>query len=1112
MKCLQCDGDNPAAAKFCSSCGTRLPLLCPACGRHNPGDARFCNGCGVSLAAEAARFGAPDSYTPEPLAARMRTSGAVLEGERKQVTVLFADLKGSMELLVGRDPEEARQVLDPVLERMIEAVHRYEGTVNQVMGDGIMAIFGAPLAHEDHAVRACYAALSMQRTIESYARDIAVRDIHPTIRVGLNSGEVVVRSIGSDLRMDYSAIGQTTHLAARMEQLAPAGTILMTSHTARLAEGHIAVEPRGRVDVKGLRDPVDTYALTATSPVRSRLQVAAARGLTRFIGRATQMTELLLAMQKARQGHGQVVAAIGEPGAGKSRVVWEFVHRARAEGWQVFDTYAAPYGKHVAYLPLIGLLKMAFGITDEDDGGAVASKIRSHLGPEAFPRFLAPFLAVFGVPPEDARWDVLDPDHRRRRILESFKHLVVRESQLQPLCIVVEDLHWIDAETQAVLDSLVDSVATARLLLLVTFRPEYQHAWGNRTYYAQVAIDPLPRESAVELAEALVGTDVGLRALRDLLVDRTDGNPFFLEESVRNLVETGVLAGGRAAYRLAKSPDRTEVPETVQAVLAARIDRLVPSDKRVLQAASAVGKDVPLTLLRSIVDVSEDELAAVLTRLQAGEFLYEVRLFPEVEYTFRHALTLDVTFGSLLRDRRRALDGRIVSALERLNSEPSGEALTRLAHHALRGEVWEKAFVYCREAGAREFARSAHRAAVTYFDHALAALGNLPARPDHAQHAIDLRLDLRYALSPLGEYRRMQEVLVEAEDLADKLGDGRRLARVSAFLMNFFTLRGDFERAVGYGERALSLTNPADVELAVPTNNFLSLAFFGKGEYRRAAELATRSAALVGDERHRERFGMAQLASVYSRTVMAWSLAELGEFERGLAAGEEGLRIAEAAEHPHSVIFACLGLGTLHLRRGECDRAAAILERAYVAWQATDLPAVLLELAAPLAVAYGECGRVREALALLEQGVSQAVALRHRLGHWLRTGGFAEAYLRAGNAEEALPLAQMFVEITRMVQARGSEAWALHLLGEVHSHRERVDEQEAEAALTSAIAMAEELGMRPLQARCRLTRGLLRQRTARTADAHDDLVAATQALRALGMTVWAERAEAADRR
>ena len=1064
------------------------------------------------LATDPARFSTPDSYTPEHLAARMRTSGAVLEGERKQVTVLFADLKGSMELLADRDPEEARQVLDPVLDRMIDAVHRYEGTVNQVMGDGIMAIFGAPLAHEDHAVRACYAALSMQRTMEGYAHDIAAGGINLEIRVGLNSGEVVVRSIGSDLRMDYSAIGQTTHLAARMEQLAAPGTILMTSHTARLAEGHVAAERRGPVTVKGLRDPVDTYALTATAPIRSRLQAAAARGLTRFVGRHTQMTELMQAMQKARQGHGQVVAAIGEPGAGKSRVIWEFVAVPRAEGWQVLDTYAAPYGKHVAYLPLIGLLKMAFGITDEDDGGAVRRKIRNDLGAEASPRFLAPFLAVLGVPPLDARWDALDPERRRRSILDAFKHLFVRQSQRRPLCIVVEDLHWIDAETQAVLDSLVDSVATARLLLLVTFRPEYQHAWGNRTYYAQVAIDPLSRESAVQLAEALVGGEAGVRALRDLLVDRTDGNPFFLEESVRNLVETGVLVGAPGAYRLAKVPGRTEVPESVHAVLAARIDRLAPSDKRVLQAASAVGKDVPLTLLRSIVDVSEDELGVILTRLQAGEFLYEMGLFPEVEYTFRHALTLDVTFGSLLRDRRRALDARIVGAVERLHPDRSGEQLTRLAHHALRGEVWEKAFLYCREAGAREFARSAHRAAATYFDHALVALENLPALPNRAEHAIDLRLDLRYALSPLGEYRRMREVLMEAEALADKLGDRRRLARVSAFLTNFFTLRGDFERAVTYGERALSLTDPADVELAAPTNNFLSLAFFGKGEYRRAAELAAHSAGVVGEARAGERFGMAQLASVYSRTVMAWSLAELGEFEQGQAAGEDGVRIAEAAEHPHSFIFACLGLGTLHLRRGECHRAVAVLERAYAAWQATDLPAVLLELAAPLAAAYGECGRVAEALALLEHAVAQAVALRHRLGHWLRTGGFAEAHLRAGNAEEALPLAQMFVEIIRMVQARGSEAWALHLLGEVYIRRDRVDEPQAEAALAGAIAIAGELGMRPLQARCLLTRGLLRQRTARAADAHDDLVAAAQALRALGMTSWAERAEAADRR
>jgi class 3 adenylate cyclase len=482
----------------------------------NPPGNRFCHECGTRLSGGPSAPAravvpvpvAPAAYTPQHLAERILTSRAALEGERKQVTVLFADLKGSMELLADRDPEEARRILDPVLERMMEAVHGYEGTVNQVMGDGIMALFGAPLAHEDHAVRACYAALRMQEAVKQYARALQrTEGVFIQIRVGLNSGEVVVRSIGSDLRMDYTAVGQTTHLAARMEQLAAPGSILLAPAALELAEGYVQVKALGPMAVRGLAEPVEAYELLGAGRARSRLQAAAARGLTKFVGRDAELEALRRTLDLAVGGHGQVVALVGEPGVGKSRLVWEFTHSHRAQDWLVLQGGSVSYGKATSYLPLIDLLKTYCGIEDRDDARRIREKTTGKLltlDPALQPT-LSPLLALLDVPVDDGHWQALDPPQRRQQTLDAVKRLLLRESQAQPLLLVFEDLHWVDAETQALLDSLVDSLPTARILLLVNYRPEYEHAWHRKTYYQQLRLDPLPPESTEELLAALLG-------------------------------------------------------------------------------------------------------------------------------------------------------------------------------------------------------------------------------------------------------------------------------------------------------------------------------------------------------------------------------------------------------------------------------------------------------------------------------------------------------------------------------------------------------------------------------------------------------------------------------
>jgi class 3 adenylate cyclase/tetratricopeptide (TPR) repeat protein len=1054
---------------------------------------------------------APLTYTPPYLAEKILTSRSALEGERKQVTVLFADLKGSMELLADRDPEEARQLLDPVLERMMAAVHRYEGTVNQVLGDGIMALFGAPLAHEDHAVRACYAALAMQAAVKQYAAEVQrTQGVPVQIRVGLNAGEVVVRAIGNDLHMDYSAIGQTTHLAARMEQMAMPGSILMTRAVLGLAEGWVQVTPLGPVPVKGLDALVEVFELVSASGIRRRLQTAAVRGLTRFVGRDTELAALVHALARAEAGHGQVVALVGEAGVGKSRLVYELTHSHHLQGWRVLESASVSYGKATPYFPVIDLLKRYSHVEDDDDARTMRAKVTGQVLTldEALQDTIPALLALLDALPSESPFLQLDPPQRRQRTLDALKRVLLRESQGQPLLLVCEDLHWIDSETQTLLDSLVESLPTAHLLLLVNYRPEYQHRWSAKTYYTQVRLDPLAPVSADQLLQALLGTDPSLAPLTHLLITRTEGNPFFLEESVRTLVETGVLVGEPGAYHVAQALPTIQVPATVQAVLAARIDRLPLEEKHLLQIAAVVGHEVPLPLLQAIADLSEDALHRSLAQLQRAEFLYETRLFPEREYTFKHALTHEVAYGSLLQERRRILHAGIVEALERLAPDRLAEQSERLAHHALRGEVWDKALVYFRQAGERALARSAHREAVGYFEQALRVLPHLPDHRGTREQAIDLRFALRTALQASGDLGRILTVLREAEALAAALDDPRRLGQVSIFMNQYFFITGDPDQAIVSCQRALAMAS-GDVGLQAVANNYLGMAYHTQGEYQQAIAYCRRTVAALDDALRRERFGQVILPAVASRTFLGWSLAEMGQFAEGLAIGEEGCRIAEVVGLPGSLMFAYFGAGLPSLRQGDLLQTLPRLERAAGLCQEADLPLWFPWVAWALGSAYVLCQRVTDALMLLEQAVEQSASMGRWAYHALFVATLGEALLRAGHLVEAHHRAEQALAFARTHKERSHEAWALRVLGEMAAQRDPPDGAEAATYYRQSLALADALGMRPLVAHCHCGLGSLYTKIGRWDAARGELSAAIELYRAMEMTFWLPQARAA---
>jgi class 3 adenylate cyclase/tetratricopeptide (TPR) repeat protein len=1111
MKCPRCQQDNPSHARFCLGCGAHLALACGACGAELPGGARFCLQCGQAVGADLAapvRSPAPETYTPKHLAEKILTSKAALEGERKQVTVLFADLKGSMELLADRDPEEARKILDPVLERMMEAVHRYEGTVNQVMGDGIMALFGAPLAHEDHAVRACYAALRMQESVKRYSDGVRrAHGMEVQMRVGLNSGEVVVRSIGSDLHMDYTAVGQTTHLAARMEQLATPGSIRLTADTLRLAEGYVEVKALGPVPVKGLGAPVEVYEAVGAGAVRSRLQAATARGLTQFVGRDAEVEQLHKALEQARAGHGQLVATVGEPGVGKSRLFHEFTHSHRIQDWLILESGSVSYGKATSYLPVIDLLKAYFKVHERDAHREVREKVTGKILTldRALEPTLAALLALLDVPVDDVQWQALDPPQRRKRTLDAVKRLLLRESQVQPLLVIFEDLHWIDSETQALLDSLVESLPTARLLLLVNYRPEYQHGWGSKTYYTQLRLDALPPASAHELLLALLGSDATVEPLKPVLIARTGGNPLFLEESVRTLLETQALTGERGAHRLARPLDAIDVPATVQAILASRIDRLALADKQLLQTASVIGKDVPFAVLLAIAELAEEDLRRGLTHLQAAEFLYETSLFPELGYTFKHALTHEVAYGSLLHERRRTLHARIIEALERLYPDRLAEHAERLAHHAFRGGEWDKAVRYGREAAMKTLGRSANYEATAYLQQALEALGRLPDSQRTREMAVDLRLDLYVTLLPLDQLRPLLERLREAETLAKALEDRERLGWARLHICHVGGLLAeDLRPMADLAHDVIAIAQGLGIQRMEADAYFWAGCWaYALGEHRLAVDLL-----LKGVDARTVRQPGQPVRTMGRSGYVAMFLAELGDFAEAQRAAEITMRARETiAGHPWNLVNTSWQIAWSYALQGDLDRAKSLADQAIELCRQWGFSRSLGQVMSVLGRILVLSGRATEAVELLEQGLRRTDAVGMTWLRCPRLSDLGEAYLMVGRVQDAAACATKAVESARERGERGFEAWALRLQAEIALAAQPPDAAAAEGRYREAKELAGALEMRPLLAHCHLGLGKLYRRTGQRPEAQEHLTTATTMYREMDMRFWLEKAE-----
>ena len=861
--------------------------------------------------------------TPARLAEKILSARASIEGERKQVTILFADVKGSTDLVQHMDAEDVSTLLDPLQKIMIDAVHTYEGTVNEVLGDGIMAIFGAPIAHEDHALRACRAALDMQEAAREWAERNAPDSPAGVIqlRVGLNSGEVVVRAINNDLTISYSAMGMTTHLAARMEQSAEPGAIQISGDTHRLVSGLVDAPSGGEITVKGVSQPVSVFELRGLGAARTRLEAATLAGLTRFVGREHEMRVLEERFAEAEAGHGQVVSIVGDPGIGKSRLLLEFRARlANRATW--VEGHSVSFGQSMAFHPLIGLLRRNFRVDEHDAADAVRAKIAAaveRIGPGLEPA-LPHLFYMLGAAEADDPVHALDPQIRRAETFDALRQLLLRAAERKPQALAFEDLHWSDTATREFLTYLLDSIPRARALILLTFRPGYDVAMGERTYASQLALHNLSEAESAKLAEAALASEDLPDELHALIRRKAEGNPFFVEEVIKALGETGAIRREGERWVLGRPLDQIVVPDTIQDVLMSRIDRLDDEPRRALQLAAVIGREFTQRLLERIAEIRIGT-TAVLRDLQAIELIYEKALFPELAYMFKHALTQDVAYGSLLNQRRRELHQRIGAAIEEVYADRLAEHYAVLGYHFARGEDWPRAANYFELAADHAAAAFAIHEALALCEEAIDALGKTPDTDAVARSKADLHARKAGLYMAQSDFVRAHAAHERAEALARQLDDPERQGSALAGKALASLYAHEFQRCFEESRRAMAIGRAAGSEEIVAAGQWA--AGFGQaltGHLDAGRDNLEQAHALSS----------AQGAAAH-HAMSAWGLAFVdnwqGEYGSAVLKAEEAAELSRHHNLAFSSVVASMALGLSLAGRGNYDRGLSVFNQ-----------------------------------------------------------------------------------------------------------------------------------------------------------------------------------------
>jgi class 3 adenylate cyclase len=1037
-------------------------MNCPLCFHSNPIDAKFCNQCAHDLNAP----GIPS----QRIADRAFATRSALEGERKQVSVLFADVKGSTEMVARGDPEDAREILDPVLELMMEGVRHYQGTVNQLTGDGVMALFGAPVAQEDHAARACSAALRIQMNLARH-REKLRRDktsAPPQVRVGVNSGEVVVRSLTTDLNPEYTAVGLTTHLASRMEQMAVPGSVLITADTFRLAQGSVEAISLGLRTVAGVEEQIDVYELVSARDMRSGPRESPLQRLQKFVGRDGELAFLSGAIALARRGMGQFVAIVGDAGIGKSRLLHEFVLSSDALGAVVLRTGCLSYGPAKGYSPLVKLLQNYFSIARTDDKSNVRQQVLAKLQiPDPFlDAHAVAVLALLDALPDGSLWDRLDSGRKRQAILAALKDLVQQQSELTPLILVFEDLQGIDAESWWVLNALLDGLSGLRLLVLATSRPVSVHPWGDNPNVQRLRVAPLSRQSVEELLDIYIGTSEDLLRVREQLIERTQGNPLFIEECVSALQETGALTGAPGMHQAGQPIQAAKVPATVQAIIAARIDRLADADMRLLQAAAVFGKEFSLVPLQAIAELENvEEVQFALARLQSGGFVSVLPTRPHTEYSFKHALIHEVVYSSLLNERRRELHERALVAIETIYCDSIGEYLENLAHHALQAGLTDKAIGYAKRSGDKAGARSASHEAIRYYEDALALLARVPESEETLATSLSARLGLGVALrATRGAWdREVEGCYTKALELCDRLGSSTERFPILFGLWSCHSSSGQYGRAAEATAALLDIAATGTEYMRLEANHSRWSTTIATGRPEEALRYIS-----LSQPRHRRqdddawwKYGTHDpIACSYQMSAIGRWL--LGDYKQARTDAARAIQRATQGRHPFTTVLAYQFAAVVHYHCG--DRGAAKLNaktasslgrlHGITAW-----PAHVSMIVARL---LADEGRIEEALRLVEQNLPAALQAGWPWSSSISFGIAADVYGMAGQHRTGLDMLQS-LRATDYAGFYGPELHRLFAKLLLMSAPERAEE--AQARLYAAVELARDKQLKALQLR-----------------------------------------------
>ncbi|WP_432470510.1 adenylate/guanylate cyclase domain-containing protein [Amphritea sp. HPY] len=948
MRCESCGVKNQAGAKFCFDCGAELTKSCPNCGQNMQATANFCDACGSKLSERIeidiprAEGLAPIDYTPRHLVERIlaehkddkTVKGA--QGERKVITALFADLVDSTELVNNLDPEDACHLIDPVIALMMESVHHYEGYVAKTLGDGILALFGVPIGHEDHPQRALFAALRIQQTIQNYAdKFYNDKGVLLQVRIGIHTGTVAVRSVRTeDLHVDYEPIGHSINLASRLESIASPGSIVVSEDTYKLALGFFTFKSLGKKRLKGVAKLINAYEVLESRPFQTRLQVAAKSGLVRFVGRQSELTALTKAFKKTKDSGGQVIAVVGEAGVGKSRLFHEFKQLFQSECLQL-EAFSVSYGKAYAYLPLIKLLKHYFNILPLDDEKQKLEKVTDKvLGLDKQLKDCLPyFFYLLGIYDPSLTLAQMNSDLRRLRIFESIKKLFVHENLKQPIILIFEDLHWIDNETELFFRYLADGIQHTHILMLVNYRPEYLPKWCHSLHFSQIRLHSFNEIESTELLDTLLGNDKSLVSIKSRLMEETEGNPFFLEEVIQGLHEEHILEGVRGHYHLTKEIDRLHIPTTVQGVLCSRIDRLQQDEKELLQVLSVIGKSFSWSLVKKVVNENSDRLQELLYNLQTGEFIYQRLAFPEIEYTFKHALIQEVAYGSMLKKKLKLLHERIAAAIEILFEGRLENYFKQLAYHYQCSGNKEKAIMYLYEAGQQAMKQSTTIEAIRHFNAALELNRCMPYCSKQEQQELAIKLSMATAQVESQGYaaRIVKDTLTHALNLCRKVGNNDQLFRILLGLRNFHQVRGELLQARELSVRLIQLAQDEHNEsLLMEAHRAMGSTCLPLGELGLAREHLERVVSIYNPAKHRSHILLYGLEpGVFSMGYLAWALWHLGYPDQALKKVKEANSLAQKLGFPFAITHAYVLAAELHIHRGEGKQAQELAEAAF---------------------------------------------------------------------------------------------------------------------------------------------------------------------------------------